>query len=142
MSAEIDLNLVHRVYEALNAQDLEAHQEFWHEDMIWHGPPGFGDIAGLDGYRNESKKSRMPRVWKWCVFQTSRRMSKERLRYETKSSQEPWKPAGRSCSTFRECGLRRSLSFMRSSTRFFETSSTLPTVSSLPTVPELYARQS
>ena len=56
MSAESNLNLVRRMYEALNAQDLEAHHEFWHDDMIWHGPPGFGDIAGLDGFRNEVLK--------------------------------------------------------------------------------------
>jgi len=34
MSAEYNLDLVTRMYEALNAQDLEAHSEFWHEDMI------------------------------------------------------------------------------------------------------------
>ena len=51
MSAEYNLNLVRRMYEALNAQDLEAHHEFWHEDMIWHGPPGFGDVHGLDGFK-------------------------------------------------------------------------------------------
>lgn len=56
MSEESNLSLVRRMYEALNAQDLEAHHEFWHEDMIWHGPPGFGDIAGLDGFRSEVLK--------------------------------------------------------------------------------------
>jgi len=52
MSEQSNLNLVRRMYEALNAQDLEAHHEFWHDDMIWHGPPGFGDVAGPDGFRN------------------------------------------------------------------------------------------
>ena len=51
MSAQCNLDLVRRMYEALNAQDLEAHHEFWHEDMIWHGPPGFGDVHGLDGFK-------------------------------------------------------------------------------------------
>ena len=41
------------MYVALNAQDLDAHNEFWHDDMIWHGPPGFGDIHGLEAFKNE-----------------------------------------------------------------------------------------
>ena len=53
MSAETNLDLVIRMYEALNAQDLEAHNEFWHEDMIWHGPPGFGDVHGLEAFKYE-----------------------------------------------------------------------------------------
>ena len=56
MSAEFNLNLVRRMYGALNAQDLEAHRELWHEDMIWHGPPGFGDVHGLEGFRNDVLK--------------------------------------------------------------------------------------
>ena len=51
MSAEYNLELVTRMYEALNAQDLDAHNEFWHEDMIWHGPPGFGDVHGLEAFK-------------------------------------------------------------------------------------------
>ena len=50
-TAEYNLDLVRRCYVALNAQDLEGQSEFWHDDMIWHGPPGFGDIHGLDGFR-------------------------------------------------------------------------------------------
>jgi steroid delta-isomerase-like uncharacterized protein len=53
MSVEHNLSLVRRMYEALNRQDLAAHSEFWHEDMIWHGPPGFGSIHGIDGFRYE-----------------------------------------------------------------------------------------
>ena len=56
MSPEENLDLVHRMYEALNAQDLEAHNEFWTEDMIWHGPPGFGDIHGLEAFKYEVLK--------------------------------------------------------------------------------------
>lgn len=56
MSPEENLELIHRMYVALNAQDLEAHNEFWTEDMIWHGPPGFGDIHGLVGFKNEVLK--------------------------------------------------------------------------------------
>lgn len=53
MSTEENLELIHRLYEALNAQDLDAHSELWTEDMIWHGPPGFGDILGVDGFVDE-----------------------------------------------------------------------------------------
>ena len=56
MSASDNLDLVHRMYDALNRQDLEAHHQFWHEDMVWHGPPGFGDIHGIEGFKNEVLK--------------------------------------------------------------------------------------
>ncbi len=56
MSTDKNLELIHRMYEALNAQDLEAHDEFWTEDMIWHGPPAFGDIHGLEAFKNEVLK--------------------------------------------------------------------------------------
>ena len=36
--------LLEKMYDALNAQDLEAQHQYWNDDMIWHGPPGFGDI--------------------------------------------------------------------------------------------------
>ncbi|MYF67538.1 MAG: ester cyclase [Gammaproteobacteria bacterium] len=51
VSAEYNLDLIKRLYVALNAQDLAGQDAFWHEDMIWHGPPGFGDVHGLDGFR-------------------------------------------------------------------------------------------
>lgn len=41
------------MYVALNTQDLDAHDQFWHQDMIWHGPPGFGDVHGLDGFKHQ-----------------------------------------------------------------------------------------
>lgn len=56
MSADKNLELIHRMYAALNAQDLEAHDEFWAEDMVWHGPPGFGDIHGLEAFKYEVLK--------------------------------------------------------------------------------------
>ena len=56
MSAEYNLRLVQRMYDALNRQDLDAHDKYWHEDMIWHGPPGFGSIHGLDGFKNDVLK--------------------------------------------------------------------------------------
>ncbi|MDK1082081.1 MAG: ester cyclase [Anaerolineae bacterium] len=56
MSREQNLDLIHRLYEALNAKDLDAHYELWTEDMIWHGPPGFGDIHRIDGFINKVMK--------------------------------------------------------------------------------------
>ena len=43
--------LLENMYEALNAQDLEAHHKYWHEDMVWHGPPGFGDMHGIEHFK-------------------------------------------------------------------------------------------
>jgi len=56
MSTQENLDLVHRMYEALNAQDIEAHDNYWTPDMIWHGPPGFGDIHGIDGFKYQVLK--------------------------------------------------------------------------------------
>ncbi len=56
MSTEHNLDLIHRMYEALNAQDLDAHDKYWAKDMIWHGPPGFGDIHGIEGFKYEVLK--------------------------------------------------------------------------------------
>jgi predicted ester cyclase len=56
MSTQHNLELVRRMYEALNAQDLDAHDKYWTKDMIWHGPPGFGDIHGLDGFKYQVLK--------------------------------------------------------------------------------------
>ena len=48
-----NLKLIHDMYDALNAQDLDAHDKFWHDDMIWHGPPGFGDVHGLHAFKHQ-----------------------------------------------------------------------------------------
>jgi len=53
MAAQTNLQLIHDMYGALNAQDLEAHDAYWHEDMIWHGPPGFGDVHGRGRFKYE-----------------------------------------------------------------------------------------
>ena len=50
MNAEHNLDLVHKMYEALNSQNLDKHDEYWTEDMIWHGPPGFGEIHSIEGF--------------------------------------------------------------------------------------------
>lgn len=56
MSTKHNLELVRNMYEALNAQDLDAHDRYWTKDMIWHGPPGFGDIHGLEGFKYQVLK--------------------------------------------------------------------------------------
>ena len=56
MSADYNLKLVQDMYVALNDQDLEAQGKFWHEDMVWHGPPGFGTVHGLNGFKYEVLK--------------------------------------------------------------------------------------
>ena len=56
MSRQANLDLVHAMYEALNRQDLDAHDRYWHSDMVWHGPPGFGDIVGIEGFKTQVLK--------------------------------------------------------------------------------------
>lgn len=56
MSAKDNIKLVQDMYEALNAQALDDHDKYWTEDMIWHGPPGFGDIHGREGFKYEVLK--------------------------------------------------------------------------------------
>ena len=53
MPVHHNLALIHRMYEALNAQDLDAHDKYWTHDMIWHGPPGWGEIHGVDAFKYE-----------------------------------------------------------------------------------------
>ena len=43
--------LLQNMYDALNAQDLEAQHKYWNDDMICHGPPGFGDIHGIENFK-------------------------------------------------------------------------------------------
>ena len=51
MNIEDSKKLLENMYEALNAQDLEAHHKYWHDNMVWHGPPGFGDIHRIDNFK-------------------------------------------------------------------------------------------
>jgi len=53
MKTEYGLTLIHKMYDALNSQDLDAHNEYWHDDMVWHGPAGFGSIHGLEAFKQE-----------------------------------------------------------------------------------------
>ena len=56
MNAEYNKKLVEDMYVALNAKDLDVHNKYWHDDMIWHGPPGFGDIHGLTNFKEQVMK--------------------------------------------------------------------------------------
>ncbi len=56
MNAEFNKKLVEDMYVALNTKDLDAHDKYWHQDMIWHGPPGFGDIHGLENFKEQVMK--------------------------------------------------------------------------------------
>ena len=56
MNAEYNKKLVADMYVALNTKNLDAHDKYWHQDMIWHGPPGFGDIHGLENFKEQVMK--------------------------------------------------------------------------------------
>jgi predicted ester cyclase len=56
MNANYNKKLVEDMYVALNTQNLDAHHKYWHQDMIWHGPPGFGDIHGLNNFKEKVMK--------------------------------------------------------------------------------------
>ena len=51
MNTDYNKKLLENMYEALNSQDLEAQHQYWHDDMVWHGPPGFGDIYGIENFK-------------------------------------------------------------------------------------------
>lgn len=57
-SGQQNLDLVHRMITALNVNDVDAHEKYWTEDMIWHGPTGFGDVHGVAAFKNEVLKRR------------------------------------------------------------------------------------
>jgi predicted ester cyclase len=56
MSAKHNLDLVHGMYEALNSQDLDAHDKYWTQNMIWHAPAERGDYHGITAFKNEVMK--------------------------------------------------------------------------------------
>lgn len=51
--AKENIDLVQRMASALQTHDIDAHDDIWAEDLIWHGPPGFGTIYGLEGYKQQ-----------------------------------------------------------------------------------------
>lgn len=53
MSREQNMKLLENMVDSLNAHDVEAHDKYWSKDMIWHGPPSFGDIFGLEAFKND-----------------------------------------------------------------------------------------
>jgi len=48
-----NIALIQRMVSALQTHDLDAHDEIWAEDVIWHGPPGFGDVYGLEALKRD-----------------------------------------------------------------------------------------
>jgi len=48
-----NIDLVQRMASALQTHDIDAHDKIWAEDLIWHGPPGFGTVYGLEGYKRQ-----------------------------------------------------------------------------------------
>ena len=42
---------VARMYDALNAHVIAGQEEFWSEEMVWHGPAGIGTMATLDEFK-------------------------------------------------------------------------------------------
>ena len=57
MNANYNKKLVEDMYVALNTQNLDALDKYWHQDMIWHGPPDFyGDIFGLNNFKEKVMK--------------------------------------------------------------------------------------
>ena len=48
-----NLKLMHEMVVALNSHDVEAHDQYWAKDMVWHGPPGIGDVHGLEAFKNQ-----------------------------------------------------------------------------------------
>ena len=51
MTLDESKKLLENMYDALNAQDLEAQHKYWHDNMVWHGPSGFGDIHGIENFK-------------------------------------------------------------------------------------------
>lgn len=47
-----NLNVLNNMVDALVSHDLEAQDKYWKKDMIWHGPPSFGDVYGLENFKN------------------------------------------------------------------------------------------
>ena len=44
MNAELNKKLVEDMYIALNTQNLDALDKYWHDNMVWHGPLIFLEI--------------------------------------------------------------------------------------------------
>ena len=53
MSIERNIEVLNQMVDALVTHDLEAQDKFWKKDMIWHGPPSFGDIHGIEAFKYE-----------------------------------------------------------------------------------------
>ncbi|MDK1028085.1 MAG: ester cyclase [Anaerolineae bacterium] len=56
MTSSKSKDLVARMYAALNEHVIEGQEEFWHEDMIWHGPAGIGTKPSLKAFQDEHQR--------------------------------------------------------------------------------------
>ena len=50
------LELVERMVDALNNHVIEGQEEFWSEDMVWHGPAGIGTKHGLKDFQDNHQR--------------------------------------------------------------------------------------
>ena len=50
MNAEYNKKLVADMYVALNTKNLDAHDNYWHQDMIWHGPSRFWGYSWISKF--------------------------------------------------------------------------------------------
>ncbi|MEE8567693.1 MAG: ester cyclase [Anaerolineales bacterium] len=53
MSIARNIEVLNQMVAALVSHDLEAQDKYWKKDMIWHGPPSFGDVYGLEAFKYE-----------------------------------------------------------------------------------------
>ncbi|MEH6550315.1 MAG: ester cyclase [Pseudomonadales bacterium] len=51
-----NIDLIQRMVLAYQTGDLDAHDDIWAEDVIWHGPPGFGDVHGYKAFKRDVLK--------------------------------------------------------------------------------------
>ena len=45
-----NLNLVDRLYAAIDKNEVGVTEEFWTEDMVWRGPAGLGTQRGVEAF--------------------------------------------------------------------------------------------
>ncbi len=51
MSVAKNIEVLNQYVAALFTHDLDAQDKCWKKDMIWHGPPPFGDVYGLENFK-------------------------------------------------------------------------------------------
>lgn len=56
MTTEKNKELVARMIEALNKHVIEGQEDYWSENMRWHGPAGIGTKPSLLEFQNEHQR--------------------------------------------------------------------------------------